>query len=118
MVNIRENQGSIEKAGYPNGVPNWGTYLGTPKKTNLSGLLTMLLWLSIIKPINNRNFPKSLVFRVKNIVKNEYKDKPELAVRFFEHPLSMWKRYVIPMKIVTALSFSTFHLHDHFFILL
>ena len=32
MVNIRENQGSIEKAGYSNGVPNWGTYLGTPKK--------------------------------------------------------------------------------------
>ena len=23
---------SFENAGYPNGVPNWGTYLGTPKK--------------------------------------------------------------------------------------
>ena len=95
--------GSIENAGYPNGVPNWGTYLGTPKKTNLSRILAMLLWLSIITPINNRNCQKSLGFRVKNIVKNDYKYKPKLAVRFFERPLSMWKRYVIPKKILTAL---------------
>ena len=24
--------GSVEKVGYPNGLPNWGTYLGTPKE--------------------------------------------------------------------------------------
>ena len=63
--------GSIENVGYPNGLPNRGTYLGTPKKPNLSRLLTMLLWLSIIKLINNQNCQKSLGFRVKNIVKNE-----------------------------------------------
>ena len=27
-----KNEGSIENTGYPNRVPNWGTYLGTPKK--------------------------------------------------------------------------------------
>ena len=51
--------GSIENAGNPNGLPNWGTYLGTPKETNLSVLLTILLMLSIIKPINNQNYQKS-----------------------------------------------------------
>ena len=63
--------GSIENAEYPNGLPNWGIYLGTPKKTNLSRLFTMLLRLLIIKPINNKNCQISFEFRVKNIVKNE-----------------------------------------------
>ena len=52
--------------GYPIGVRIW-----VLQKTNLLRLLTMLLWLSIIKPINNQNCQKSLGFRVKNIVKNE-----------------------------------------------
>ena len=26
---------SIENAGYPNGLPNWGTYLGTPKNKSI-----------------------------------------------------------------------------------
>ena len=42
--------GSIEKAGYPNGLPKWDTYLGTKKKTNLR--------LSIIKLANNQKLPK------------------------------------------------------------
>ena len=51
--------GSIENAGYPNGLPNWGTYLGTPKKyIYILRSLTMLLWLSIIRPIDNRNCQK------------------------------------------------------------
>ena len=65
------NTGSIENAGHrqmgrPIRVPIW-----VPQKTNLSGLLKMLLWLSIVKPIKNRNCQKSLGFRVKNIAKNE-----------------------------------------------
>ena len=52
--------------GHPIGVRIW-----VLQKTNLLRLLTMLLWLSIIKPINNQNCQKSLGFRVKNIVKNE-----------------------------------------------
>ena len=41
--------------GYPIGVPIW-----LLQKTNLSGLLTMLLRLSRIKPINNQDYQKSL----------------------------------------------------------
>ena len=26
------DKGSLENTRYPNGLPNWGTYLGTPKK--------------------------------------------------------------------------------------
>ena len=48
-----------------------GYLFGYSKKTNLSRLLAMLLWLSIVKPINNRNCQKSLGFRVRNIVKTE-----------------------------------------------
>ena len=65
--------GSIENAWYPNELPNWGTYLGTPKKPNLSGLLTMLLRSSIIKPINNQIYQKSHGFRANNIVENKEK---------------------------------------------
>ena len=53
--------------GYPNGVPIWVLQ----KKPNKSSrLLTMLLRLSIVKPINNQNCQKSLGFRVKNIKLN------------------------------------------------
>ena len=84
--------------GYPIGVPIWILQ----KKPNLSRLLTISLRLSIIKPINNQNYQKSLGFRVENIVKYEQQHKTKLVGRFFEHPLSIWKRSVIPKKILTA----------------
>ena len=86
--------------------PKWGTQSGYlfrySEKANLSRLLTSLLKLSIIKPINNQNCQKSLGFRVKKIMENEEKHKTKLALRSFEPPLSMWKRSVIPKKIMTA----------------
>ena len=54
-------------------VPKWATKLGYlfgySIKANLSRLLTMLLRLSVINPINNQNCQNSLDFRVKKIVK-------------------------------------------------
>ena len=52
--------------GYPIGVPIW-----VLQETNLSGLLTILLRWSIIKPINIQNYQKSRGFRVKNILENK-----------------------------------------------
>ena len=52
--------------GYPIGVPIW-----VLQEANLSGLLTILLRWSIIKPINIQNYQKSRGFRVKNILENK-----------------------------------------------
>ena len=85
-----QNYVSLFRVNWKRWVPKWATQLGYifgySKKTNLSGLLTMLLRLSIINPINNQNCQKSLGFRVKNIVKNEWKHKIKLAMRFFLTP--------------------------------
>ena len=53
--------------GYAIEVPIWVLQ----KNPNLSGLLTILLRLSIIKAINNQNYQRSPGFRVNNIAKNE-----------------------------------------------
>ena len=40
--------GSIENAGYPNGLLNWGTYLGTPKKNKSIKIID-----NVVMVINN-----------------------------------------------------------------
>ena len=39
---------SIENAGYPIGLPNWGTYFGTPKKSKSIKIID-----NVVKVINN-----------------------------------------------------------------
>ena len=38
MYNTTQWTGSVENAGYPNGLPNWRIYLGTPKHKSIKNI--------------------------------------------------------------------------------
>ena len=95
LDNFRQTLGT--QMGYSVGVPTW-----LLQKTNLSELLTILLRLSIIKPISNQITKNHLGPEFKTSQKMNKDIKTKLTLRIFERPLSMWKPYVIRKKILTA----------------